>query len=61
MVVDSEQNLVIEKTADVILSWATSPILATAVEPNDYNQSQTLTQGIAALGLLASLFFSACF
>ena len=37
MLVDSEQNLFIEKTADVVLSWATSPILATAVEPNDYN------------------------
>ena len=62
MLIDSEQGTYIQKTQDVTLSWATSPILASPVEPKDYNGSQTLlTQATAAFGLLASLLFSICF
>ena len=62
MLIDSEQGTYIQKTQDVTLSWATSPILASPVEPNEVNGSQTLlTQATTAFGLLASFLLSICF
>mgnify|MGYP007004903972 CR=1 FL=1 len=56
MLVDASQNMYIEKTGDVVLSWATSPILATDVEPNVYDSAFNIfTCGISFVTISASL------